>query len=129
MGAPYSGVNGLIYVSGLVIAGSNTWSISAPTSVVAMPQMGDAYVRKGPGQREWSGSLSAWDQADANPLHDVAQSGIAEVLLIYPTRATVANYWHGSAVFGQSAGGGTNAGVSAGATFNGTGDLTAFGWS
>jgi hypothetical protein len=129
MGAPSHGRNALIYVSGIEIVGANTWSLARSTSVVATPQVGEAYVRKVAGQYEWSGSINAWDQGDANPLADAAVAQTAVALLIYPYRTTAANYYSGSAIFSFTSDGGTSAGVSENVTFDGTGALTITGWA
>jgi len=129
MGAPRSGHNGLIYVSGVEIVGANSWGININTEAVVTPQMGDDYKRKVAGQREWSVSINAWDQADSNPLADAALAATAVALLIYPSRATLTTYWSGDAIMSMSGGGGTSASVSENATGEGAGDLTATGWA
>jgi hypothetical protein len=129
MGAPRSGHNALIYVSGNEIVGANSWNISISQAAIATPQVGDDYVRKVAGQYEWSGGINAWDQADAHTLWDAAKAGAAVALLIYPSRNTLTTYWSGSAIFSADSDGGTNAGVSENASFEGAGALTETGWA
>jgi hypothetical protein len=124
MGSPYHGKNGLIYVSGVELTGANAWTINITTDSVETPQFGDSWKKRVIGMNDWSGSLTAWGHSDSKLLLSAATAGSAQPLLIYPTRASLANYFSGNAIFGANEGGGVSSAVDRSGDFVGNDTLT-----
>jgi hypothetical protein len=129
MGAPRHGFNGLIYVSGTEIAGANAWAVDIATDSVETPVFGDTWKKRVTGMNDWSGSLTVWDYADSRVLQDSATAQASVALLIYPTRADLADYYSGSAIFSFSSGGDTGSAVANTASFTGNDTLAITGFA
>ena len=129
MGAPIHGINGLIYVSGAVLAGANAWSIDSTIDAAEAPEFGDTWKKHVAGLLTWSGSLSAWEQTDSKALFTAATAGKSVALLIYPKRSDMADYYSGNAIFAANSAGDSSSPVSKNATFTGDGALTVTGFA
>lgn len=129
MGAPYSGKNALIYVSGQELQGANAWTINSSNQASETPEFNDTWMKHVPGLLVWSGSITAWDQADESILFDAAQANSSVALLIYPDRGTPANYYSGNAIFAASSEGSTSSGVAKNGDFTGDGALAINGFT
>jgi hypothetical protein len=129
MGAPYTGKDGLIYLSGTELLGANAWEINASPSTNPAPEFGDTWTKKTVSLLDWSGSVTAWDQGDEKVLFTMATAGVSVALLIYPTRDTLTSYYSGNAIFGVDSSGSTSSTVARNGSFEGDGALTATGFS
>jgi hypothetical protein len=129
MGAPYSGKDGLIYVSGVEIAGANAWEINSTNEISEAPEFSDTWKKHVTGLLTWSGSITAWDQGDESTLFDAATAGASVALLIYPDEGTATNYYSGNALFAGSSSGSTTAAVAKNGDFTGDGTLTIAGFA
>lgn len=129
MGAPRSGNNGLIYISGSEIVGANTWSINIDVEMAETPQFGDGWKKRIVGHNDWSGSISAWDQGDDSNLQDAATAQASVALLIYPDRSDLASYYEGNAIFTFASEADTASPVGNSVDFTGDDSLTVNGFS
>jgi hypothetical protein len=129
MGAPYSGKDAVIYVSGTELVGGNAWEINSSMDTVEAPEFGDTWKKHVAGLLTWSGSITAWDQGDDKLLFTAATAGVSVALLIYPDANTAGNYYSGSALFAASSSASTSAPVAKSATFTGDGALTITGFA
>jgi hypothetical protein len=129
MGAPFHGIDGLIYISGTEITGANSWSINIDNDTEDAMEFGDRWKDKLKGGREWGGSIGAWMHLDSKVITDCALAGTFVSLLIYPNRDNLTDYFSGNAIFGQSSSGSTSGAVSRDGDFVGTGTLTVAGFS
>jgi hypothetical protein len=129
MGAPYHGYNALIYISGTKLVGGNAWSLNISKDSVVTNQFGDGWKKRLPGQTEWSGSITAWDQGDDKLLMTAATAYTSIALMIYPDLSTIANYYSGNAIFGASSGGGVTSAVSKDGDFVGDDALLVTGFA
>lgn len=129
MGAPYSGKDALIYVSGTELVGGNAWEISSTMDQIEAPEFQDTWKKHVAGLLTWSGSITAWDQGDDKLLFTAATAGTSVALLIYPDVNTAGNYYSGNALFAASSSGSTSSPVDKSATFTGDGALTVTGFA
>ncbi len=129
MGAPYSGKDGMIYVSGTELVGANAWEINSTNEVSEAPEFQDTWKKHVTGLLTWSGTISAWDQADEQVLFTAATGGASVALLIYPDSGTLANYYSGNALFAAGSSGSTSAAVAKNGDFTGDGTLTIAGFA
>jgi len=129
MGAPYSGKNALIYLSGQELVGANAWSINSTNQASEAPQFNDTWMRQVPGLLNWGGNITAWDQGDESILFDMATAGVAIDMIIYPDRGTPANYYQGNAIFGVNSSGSTSSPVDKTGDFVGDGALSVNGFT
>ena len=129
MGAPYTGKDGLIYVSGTELVGANAWEINSSPNTNEAPEFGDTWMKHTTALLTWAGSLSAWDQGDEKLLFTAATAGISVALLIYPDRSDTSSYYSGNAIFGVDSSGSTSSTVARNGSFVGDGTLTATGFS
>jgi hypothetical protein len=129
MGAPYSGKDGLIYVSGVEVYGANAWEINSSPEANEAPEFGDTWKKNTVGLLTWSGSITAWDQSDDQTLFTMATAGVSVALLIYPNLGSATDYYRGNAIFGVDAAGSTASSVSRNGSFIGDGALTAAGFA
>lgn len=127
--APRHGYNALVYVSGAEISGGNAWSIDIATDAVVTNVFGDTWKKRSVGQSDWSGSITAWDEDDDRTLVDAATAQASVALLIYPTRADLADYYSGNAIFGARTSGGVTAAVDKSGDFVGDDTLTIAGFA
>ncbi len=119
----------MVYVSATEVVGANEWSIDVSGSSVATGQFSDTFVKKVAGPKEWSASITSWDQGDDSILFDAA-AAVAEVaVLIYPYRTVAGNYYSGNAIFSISTSGGTGSGVTVSASLEGDDTLTQTGFA
>ena len=108
------GKNAYIYVSGVAISWANTWNAAMTADTVEATQFGDAWKRKVVGQKDASGSISAWQWQDKRTLIDAL--GLTLPLYIYPDRSDTGNYFFGNVIFtGNPNEGSTSAAVSSNA--------------
>lgn len=129
MGAPRSGKNGLIYISGTEITGANSWSINIEVDMAETPQFGDGWKKRIAGLNDWSGNVAAWDQGDDQVLQTAATAGISVALLIYPDRSTLTSYYSGNAIFSFGSEGDTASPVGNSVDFSGDDTLTIAGFA
>lgn len=129
MGAPYTGKDGLIYVSGTELVGANAWEINSSPNTNEAPEFGDTWMKHTTGLLTWSGSISAWDQSDEKTLFTAATAGTSVALLIYPNRSSLTDYYSGNAIFGVDSSGSTSSTVARNGSFTGDGTLTAAGFA
>lgn len=129
MGAPYTGKDGLIYVSGAELVGANAWEINSTNEVSEAPEFQDTWKKHVTGLLTWSGTISAWDQADEQQLFAAATAGASVALLIYPAAGTLTSYYSGNALFAASSSGSTTSAVAKNGDFTGDGTLTIAGFA
>ena len=129
MGAPFHGIDGLIYLSGTEITGGNAWSVNVDNDTEEAMEFGDRWKDLLVGGRGYSGSIGAWMHLDSKVIHDCAVAGSPIAFLIYPDRDELTDYYSGNAIFGASAAGGTGGGVTRDGDFVGTGALGIAGFS
>lgn len=129
MGAPFHGIDGLIYISGTELAGANSWSVNVDNDTEEAMEFGDRWKDLLVGGRGWSGSVGAWMHLDSKLIHDCAVSGNPVSLLIYPDFENLTDYYSGNAIFGASASGGTGGAVARDGDFVGTGALSIAGFT
>ena len=129
MGAPYSGKDALIYVSGTELVGGNAWAINSTMDQIEAPEFQDTWKKHVVGLLTWTGSITAWDQADDSLLFDAATAGTSVALLIYPDVGDPTNYYSGNALFAASSNASTSSAVDKSATFTGDGALTIAGFA
>ncbi len=129
MGAPYSGKDGMIYVSGTELVGANAWEINSTNEVSEAPEFQDTWKKHVTGLLTWSGSITAWDQSDESTLFDAATAGASVALLIYPDSGDTTNYYSGNALFAASSSGSTTSAVAKNGDFTGDGTLTIAGFA
>jgi hypothetical protein len=123
-------INGLVYVSGSDLVGANAASISINTRTVEYITFGDTWVNNAAEISEWSGSLGAVHDQDAQLLQTQVTARTSVTLLIYPNRSDLTTYYNGSAIFtGFSHEAALGAAVMQTAEFIGTGTLTITGFS
>ena len=127
--AAYHGLNGMIYISGTEIAAANAWSISIDSDSVEIPQFADTFKKRVVGMKDWSGSISAWDDPTVVMLHSAAEATVSVGLLIYPIRTDTSDFYNGSAIFSFSSEADTGSAGSATVDFVGNDTLTTTGWS
>lgn len=129
MGTPRHGRNGLIYISGIELAGSNAWSIKIDVDTSEAGTFGDQWKNQLIGLLGWSGSVNAWDHVDSKLLADAAISGTPLPLVIYPLRTELTDYYSGNAIFGMSSAGGMGGGITKDGDYTGDGTLTIAGFA
>jgi hypothetical protein len=129
MGAPFHGIDGLIYISGVELAGGNSWSIDIENDSEEAMEFGDRWKDLLVGGRGFSGSIGAWMHLDSKLIHDCAVSGEFQSFLIYPDRDDLTSYYSGNAIFGAAASGGTGGAVARDGDFVGTGALAIAGFT
>jgi hypothetical protein len=129
MGAPYSGKDGMIYVSGTELVGANAWEINSTGDFIEAPEFQDTWKKHVMGLQTWAGTISAWDQSDEKTLFTMATSGVSVALLIYPDSSDLTSYYSGNALFAASAAGSTTSPVSRNGDFTGDGTLVATGFA
>ena len=129
MGAPYSGKDAIIYVGGTKLVGANAWEINSTNEVSEAPEFQDTWKKHVTGLLTWSGTITAWDQADDKVLFTAATGGSSTALLIYPDDSVPANYYSGNALFAASSSGSTSAAVAKNGDYTGDGTLTVAGFS
>lgn len=129
MGAPFHGIDGLIYLSGTELAGANAWALNVENDTEEAIEFGDRWKDLLMGGRGFSGNVAAWMHLDSKLIHDCAVSGNPQAFLIYPDFETLASYFSGQAIFGSNASGGTGGAVARDGDFVGTGPLSIYGFS
>ena len=128
MGAPYSGKDAMVYVGGVKLVGANAWEINSTNEVSEAPEFQDTWKKHVTGLLTWSGTITAWDQADDKILFTAATGGASVGLIIYPDAGTTANNYSGNALFAASSSGSTSAAVAKNGDFTGDGTLTITGF-
>jgi hypothetical protein len=123
-------INGLVYVSGQELVGANAVAIGINTRTVEYITFGDTWVNNAAEISEFSGSLGAVHDQDAQILQTMVTARTAVSLLGYPSRTDLSTYYNASVIFTafnheQSLG----AAVMQTAEFIGTGTLTLTGFS
>jgi hypothetical protein len=128
MGAPYSGKDGMIYVGGTKLVGANAWEINSTNEVSEAPEFQDTWKKHVTGLLTWSGTITAWDQADDKILFTAATGGSSVALIIYPDASDTSNNYSGNALFAASSSGSTTSAVAKNGDFTGDGTLTITGF-
>jgi len=129
MGAPFHGIDGLIYLSGTMLAGANSWAVNVDNDTEEAMEFGDRWKDLLMGGRGFSGSVGAWMHIDSKLIHDCAVASNPVSFLIYPDRDVLTAYYSGNAIFGASASGGVGGAVARDGDFVGTGALGIAGFS
>lgn len=129
MGAPMHGFNALIYIGATALVGGNAWGIDIGTDSAETPQFGDTWKKQVLGMKNWSGSLTAWEQGDAKLLSDAAVAATVTALKIYPNRSDATDYYSGNAIFSFGSSGDTGSAVSNTASFTGDDTLAITGFT
>lgn len=127
MGAPFSGKNGLVYISGTEITGANAWSLDITQPAIETPQFNDTSTKRIVALGDWSGTVDAWSHSDSKVITSAAVAGRSVTLHIYPDRSTLTAYAYGLAIFGSKNSGATNAPVARNGDFVGADNLGVFG--
>lgn len=127
MAWPKCGHDALVYVSGTEIDGANAWSLDLSSESVELRKFGDDWVERCKTFNDWSGSIDAID--NVKDLTDAATASDSVAVLLYHDRNTAAEYFSGNAIFGASAGADVDGAATAGASFDGDGELTIAGYS
>jgi hypothetical protein len=116
--AAIHGKNAYAYTSGKAIAGANAWSVSVTKDVVEATEFGDTWKAKVVGQKDGSGSLTAWQYQDRRELIDCVAAATGVSLYLYPDRSDTSNYIYGMVIFTTYSGdGSTSSAVGGNADF------------
>lgn len=129
--APKHGYNALVYVNGTELIGANAWEINIDQVGGSGDYFtfGGTYVKRLAGALDWSGSLTAVHDQDAQILQARAAAQATSTLLLYPDRSDLTTYYNGSVIldFGHSVD--RTAVQSQTANFSGADTLTITGFS
>jgi hypothetical protein len=74
----------MVYVGGTKLVGANAWEINSTNEVSEAPEFQDTWKKHVTGLLTWSGTITAWDQADDKILFTAATGGTSVALIIYP---------------------------------------------
>ena len=94
---PIHGYNARIQIDTDVISGANAWNLTKTVNTVETTEFEDEWIRNLAGQKNTSGSISAWQYQDKRILMDLV--GTEARLWIYPDANDLTNYWYGVPLF------------------------------
>ena len=123
------GINGLIYVAATELGESNSWRLTITSDLAEGEIFGGTFRQRDKGVNDWSGNITGYLQTDSKVIETAALASTASVILLYPNRSDLTDYYTGSAFFGANIDVSSRALETRAGDFVGAGTLTQTGFS